>query len=56
MEVYSDDMAVKSMKVEDHLRDLKESFNILEEYNMKLNPSKWLFGMNSGKFLGYMVT
>ena len=44
------------MKAEDHLRDLKEAFDILDEYNMKLNPLKCHFGMKSGKFLGYMVT
>ena len=56
MEVYIDGIVVKSKKVEDHLKDLEWAFNILDEYNMKLNPSKSLFGMRSGKFLGYMVT
>jgi hypothetical protein len=37
MEVYIDDMVVKSKKAEDHLRDLEEAFRILDEYNMKLN-------------------
>ena len=48
MGVYIDDMVVKSMKPEDHLRDLKEAFDILDEYNMKLNPLKCHFGMKSG--------
>ena len=52
MEVYIDDMVVKSKKFE----DVKEAFDILDEYNMKLNPSKYHFGMRSGKFMGYMVT
>ena len=56
MEVYIDDMVVKSKKAEDHLRDLKEAFRILDEYNMKLNPAKCHFGVRAGKFLGYMVT
>ncbi|XP_023746035.1 uncharacterized protein LOC111894186 [Lactuca sativa] len=56
MEVYIDDMVVKSMKAEDHLRDLKDAFGILNEYNMKLNPLKCHFRIKSGKFLGYMVT
>lgn len=43
MEVYIDDMVMKSMKFEDHLRDLKEAFDILDEYNMKLNSLKWHF-------------
>ncbi|XP_076899519.1 uncharacterized protein LOC143553398 [Bidens hawaiensis] len=56
MEVYIDDMVVKSKRAEDHLRDLEEAFNILDQYNMKLNPSKCYFGVKAGKFLGYMVT
>ncbi|KAL7586025.1 hypothetical protein Lser_V15G45347 [Lactuca serriola] len=56
MEVYIDGMVVKSNKVEDHLKDIKDAFKILDEYNMKRNPSKCHFGVRSGKFLGYMVT
>ncbi|KAD6796232.1 hypothetical protein E3N88_07128 [Mikania micrantha] len=56
MEVYIDDMVVKSKITENHLKDLQESFDILDHYNMKLNPSKCHFGVRSGKFLGYMVT
>ncbi|KAI3695247.1 hypothetical protein L1987_78239 [Smallanthus sonchifolius] len=56
MEVYIDDMAVKSKKAEDHLRDLRDAFDILDQYNMKLNPFKCHFGVGAGKFLGYMVT
>jgi hypothetical protein len=56
MEVYIDDMVVKSKKAEDHLKDLEVAFNILDKYNMKLNPAKCNFGVGAGKFLGYMVT
>ena len=52
VEVYIDDMLVKSRKEEDHLDDLRETFNTLRQYNMKLNPSKCAFGVSSGKFLG----
>ncbi|KAL5539174.1 hypothetical protein UlMin_044787 [Ulmus minor] len=55
MEVYVDDMLVKSLKIEEHIRDLKETFNILCRYKMKLNPSKCAFGVLSGKFMGFMV-
>ena len=55
MDVCIDDMVVKSRKDEDHLEDLEEAFDILDEYNMKMNPSKFHFGMRSGEFLGYMV-
>ena len=56
VEVYVDDMLVKSKEEEDHLDDLKETFNTLRQYNMKLNPSKCAFRISSRKFLGFMVS
>ena len=55
VEVYVDDMLVKSREEENHLDDLRETFNTLRQYNMKLNPSKCAFGVSSGKFLGFIV-
>ncbi|XP_019225311.1 PREDICTED: uncharacterized protein LOC109206901 [Nicotiana attenuata] len=55
IEVYIDDMLVKSLRVEDYLTHLQESFDILRSYNMKLNPEKCAFGVGSGKFLVFMV-
>ena len=56
MEVYIDDMVVKSLETEDHLKHLQETFDVLRRYNMKLNPEKCAFGVRSGKFLGFMVS
>ena len=56
VEVYVDDMLVKSKEEEDHLDDPKETFNTLRHYRMKLNPSKCAFWVSSGKFLGFMVS
>ena len=56
VQVYVDDMLVKSRREEDHLEDLKETFNTLRSYNMKLNPGKCAFGVTTGKFLGFMVS
>ena len=56
VEVYVDDVLVKSRKEEDHLDDLRETFNTLRQYHMKLNPSKCAFGISSGKFLGFIVS
>ncbi|XP_038699702.1 uncharacterized protein LOC119997000 [Tripterygium wilfordii] len=56
MEVYIDDMLVKSLVADQHLEHLQQAFDLLIKYNMKLNPSKCSFGVASGKFLGYMVT
>ena len=56
VQVYVDDMLVKSVRENDHLNDLQELFNTLWSYNMKLNPSKCVFGVITGKFLGFMVS
>lgn len=56
MEVYIDDMVVKFMKAKNHIHYLEEAFNILDQLNMKLNPSKCHFGVKVGKLLGYRVT
>ena len=54
--VYVDDMLVKSLHENDHLNDLQETFDTLQSYNMKLNPSKCAFRVTAGKFLGFMVS
>ena len=45
MEVYVDDMLVKSREAKTHLADLQEAFDTLKRYKMKLNPVKCLFGV-----------
>ncbi|KAL5557494.1 hypothetical protein UlMin_039730 [Ulmus minor] len=49
MEVYIDDMLVKSLSAEQHLDHLRQAFEVLRKYNMKLNPTKCSFGVSSGK-------
>jgi len=56
VEVYVDDMLVKSRKAISHLSDLEETFDTLRRYRMKLNPAKCAFGISSGKFMGFMVS
>ena len=56
VQVYVDDMLVKSLHEDDHLDDLKETFDTLLSYNMKLNPSKCAFKVTVEKFLGFMVS
>ena len=56
MEVYVDDMLVKSKEELVHLDDLRETFATLRQYQMKLNPNKCAFGVTSGKFLGFMMS
>ncbi|XP_022154603.1 uncharacterized protein LOC111021825 [Momordica charantia] len=55
MELYVDDMLVKSKQTSSHLADLAEAFSVLRKYWMKLNPSKCAFGVSSRKLLGFMV-
>ena len=56
IEVYIDDMVVKSKVVAEHVGDLGSVFEVLRKYKLHLNASKCSFGVSSSKFLGYMVT
>ena len=55
IEVYIDDMVVKSKVVSEHVGDLANIFEIARKHKLHLNASKCSFGVGSGKFLGYMV-
>ncbi|XP_025640864.1 uncharacterized protein [Arachis hypogaea] len=56
MEVYVDDMVAKTPSQGSHCDDLVEIFRQLRAYNMRLNPDKCAFGVQGGKFLGFMLT
>ena len=56
MEVYIDDMLVKSKQRSDHVAHLQQTFDLLRKCDMKLNPLKCAFGVSTGRFLGFMVT
>ncbi|XP_070005982.1 uncharacterized protein [Nicotiana sylvestris] len=56
IEVYVDDVIIKSRKQSDHVRDLRKFFQRLRRYNLKLNPIKCAFGVPSGKLLGFIVS
>ncbi|KAK0582675.1 hypothetical protein LWI29_028411 [Acer saccharum] len=51
MEVYVDDMLTKSVTADRHADDLRETFDMLVKYGMKLNPAKCVFGVPSGRFI-----
>ncbi|GJS22173.1 reverse transcriptase domain-containing protein [Tanacetum coccineum] len=55
LEVYVDDLVIKSHTEEEIIRDIAETFKTLRQINMKLNPKKCTFGMQEGMFLGYKV-
>ena len=56
MEVYIDDMLVKSTAAHDHVKHLDQTFSVLRRTNMMLNPNKCTFAVRAGKFLGFMVS
>ena len=56
VQIYVDDMLVKSLRENNHLDDLQETFDTFWSYNMKLNPSKCVFRVTTRKFLGFMVS
>ena len=55
MEVYIDDMLVKQTTADLHIAHMSKAFQILREYDMKLNPTKCAFGVSARKFLGFIV-
>ena len=56
LEVYIDDIVVKSKNRENHVHHLQEVFHLLRRYDMKLDSSKYAFSVSVGKFMGFMVT
>ena len=56
IEIYIDDMVVKSKLESEHVNDLDNIFEILRKHKLRLNASKCSFGIGLRKFLGYMVT
>jgi len=56
VEVYVDDMVVKSPSHHQHAQDLSAIFSTLRQYNLCLNLDKCIFGVDRGKFLGFMLT
>jgi hypothetical protein len=53
---YVDDIIVKSTKQENHIADLQETFANFKQAGLKLNREKCVFGVNKGKFLGFLVS
>lgn len=56
MEVYVDDMVVRSRSVEEHLLNLEEVLSQVRKFGIRLNPLKCTFGVSVSKFLGFMLT
>src|SRR4051812_44704860 len=54
--VYVDDVVVKTEKRRTLLEDLKETFENLRRFQIKLNPEKCVFGVPAGQLLGFPVS
>ncbi|KAK4389973.1 Retrovirus-related Pol polyprotein from transposon [Sesamum angolense] len=54
MEVYVEDMLVKSKEARNHVEDLEKTFAVLRKYRLELNPKKCAFRVSGGRFLGFM--
>ncbi len=55
LEIYIDDIVVKSDGMEGHIADLRLAFDRMRRYGLKMNPLKCAFGVSAGKFLGFML-
>lgn len=56
IEVYIDDIVIKSHKITDFVGDLEETMKMLRQVGLTLNPTKCTFGVSSGKFLGHIIS
>ena len=56
VEVYIDDMVVKSKQEGRHIEDHQGAFEVLRQHKLRLNAEKCAFGVGAGKFLGYLIT
>jgi hypothetical protein len=55
VEVYIDDIVVKSAEFSSHIADLHKAFDKIRRYGLKMNPRKCAFGMSAGMFLGFII-
>ncbi|KAM2791423.1 hypothetical protein PS2_003202 [Malus domestica] len=55
VEVYIDDVVIKSKQRRTHLDDLRQAFLRMRQHNLKMNPAKCAFGVSAGNFLGFLV-
>jgi hypothetical protein len=55
IEVYIDDIVIKSAAHKSHLADLRLAFERMRRYGLKMNSLKCAFGVSVGKFLGFII-
>jgi hypothetical protein len=55
VEIYIDDVVVKSKSYEEHLADLRRTLECTRKHGLKMNPNKCAFGVSAGQFLGFLI-
>jgi hypothetical protein len=55
LEIYIDNVVIKSDSIDNHLADLCLALEIMHRYGLKMNPLKYVFGVSAGKFLGFII-
>jgi hypothetical protein len=55
VEIYIDDVMIKSLDHESHLDDVSKSLECSRKHGLKMNPNKCAFGVSAGEFLGFLV-
>ena len=55
LDVYIDDIVIKSAGLSHHLADLRLALERMRQYGLKMNPLKCAFGVSAGKFLGFII-
>jgi hypothetical protein len=55
VEIYIDDVVIKSLDHESHLDDVRKTLECTRKHGLKMNPNKCAFGVSAGKFLGFLV-
>lgn len=56
LEVYVNDVLIKTRKKLNHVKDLEETFESIRKFNMRLKPNKCTFRVQVRKFIGFMIT
>jgi hypothetical protein len=55
VEIYIDDVVIKSLSYDTHLEDVKRTFECTRKHGLKMNPNKCVFGVSAREFLGFLV-
>jgi hypothetical protein len=55
VEIYIDDVVIKSLDHESHLDDVRKTLEFTQKHGLKMNPNKCAFGVSAGEFLGFLV-